>query len=352
MPEAFVATVIGCDTDPIMSSLHDKKGISWEKAISNIFHLKEMFEQINLEDMSQPRITWLLRSDTQMKIVYGDYAYPVKHFFDFWKNLQNQGDEIGWHPHFWNWSERRKCWYPVLNNMKWIENCLNRGYSAICQYFKPMSVRVGFDFQTNYTMRKLADLGILVDFSALPGLKVIGFSISDPPCYYDWEITSPEFYFPSTTDYRRKAEKGENCLKILEMPISLVRVPIYRAIAKYLYHNGMLNLKMGFCGLKIPFKCQQQEPILMARHSRLLRLAIVKKFRIAQQKDCTTYLVSYFHPEDLGNIRAPEGIRSLSNFKKNLLFILKTSKKYDMPVKFLTATEAAKEYISKMHTST
>jgi len=90
----------------------------------------------------------------------------------------------------------------------------------------------------------------------------------------------------------------------------------------------------------------------MARHSRLLRLAIEKKFKEAQQKDCTTYLISYFHPEDLGNMRAPEGVRSLSNFKKNLLFILKTSKKNDIPVKFLTATEAAREYISKKHTST
>lgn len=351
MPKKYVAIIIGCDTDPIMHSLNIKKGISWEEVINNIINLKKMFDQINFEDMSQPRITWLLRSDTQMEIVYGDYAYPIKRFFNLWKKFHDQGDEIGWHPHFWNWSERRKCWYPVLNNLKWIEKCLSRGYSAFSQYFKPTSVRVGFDFQSNFTIKKLADLGLVVDFSALPGLKVIGFSISDPPCYYNWEVTSSKFYFPSTTDYRRKAEKGEECLNILEMPISLVRVPIYRAITKHLYHNIMLNLKMGLSGFSIPFKCQQQEPILMVRHSQLLRLAIEEKFRKAQQNDCTAYLISYFHPEDLDKVCAPEGVRSLSNFKKNLLFILKTSKKYDIPVKFLTATKAAREYISIMDTN-
>ena len=49
---------------------------------------------------------------------------------------------------------------------------------------------------------------------------------------------------------------------------------------------------------------------------------IEEKLREAQQKDCTTYLIFYFHLEDLGNMRAPEGVHSLSNFKKNLLFIL------------------------------
>ena len=352
MPEAFVNIIIGSDTDPIIHSLHDKKGIYWENVINNIFNLKEMFDQINFENALQPRITWLLRSDTQMKLIYGDYAYPVKRFFNIWKKFNDQGDEIGWHPHFWNWDERRKCWYPVLKNPKWIELCLTRGYSALCQYFRPKSVRIGFSFQTNYVMRKLADLGLLVDFSALPGLKIFAFSQTDPPWHYDWEITPPEFYFPSATDYRRKAEKGEDSLKILEMPISLVRVPFFRAVAKYLYHNIMFNLKMGFSGFATSFLSQCWEPILIARHSRFLRLAIEEKFREAQLKDCVTYMLSYFHPEDLGNIRAPEGVRSLSNFKKNLHFITKTSKKYNISVKFLTATEAAREYISRMQTST
>lgn len=347
-----MAIIIGCDTDPIFHSLHDKTGISWEMVINNILKLKEMLDQMNFDDMFQPRTTWLLRSDKQMKIIFGDYAYPVKRFYDLWKNFQNQGDEIGWHPHFWNWSERRKCWFPDLSNLKLIDECLNRGYSAFCKYFRPTSVRIGFGFQSNYIMRKLADLKLLVDFSAFPGLKVFSFYNSDPPWYYDWGITPPEFYFPSTTDYRRKAKKGEDCLKILEMPISLVRVPIYRAIAKYLYHNTMFNLKMGFSGFVTSFKSHSWEPILMARHTRHLRLAIEEMFREAHQNDCTVYMTSYFHPEDLGNIRAPEGVRSLSNFEKTLIFILKTSIKYGIPVKFLTATEAAREYISRMQTST
>ena len=349
MPEDSVAIVIGSDTDPIMPSLHNKTEITWDAVITNIFKLKNMIDQVNFGSTSQPRITWLLRSDTQMKLVFGDYAYPVNQYFDIWQNLHKQGDEIGWHPHFWNWSEPRNCWYPVLHNLRWIEACLEQGYSAISKYFKPTSVRVGFDFHSNYTMRKLADLEIIVDFSALPGLKVYGFTISDPPCYHDWEITQPDFYVPSLSDYRRSVINGESSLKILEMPISTIKVPIHKAIVKYLYHNAMYNLNMGFSGFVIPFKCQQLAPVQISYHSRYLRSTIETKFREAKQKECVTYLLSYFHPEDLGYVRTSEGIRCLNNFKKNLQFILKMSLKYQIPARFLTATEAAREYMSSLN---
>ena len=68
-------------------------------------------------------------------------------------------------------------------------------------------------------MNTFGELGIEVDISAFPGLKI-------PPDgkqraisnFYDWYDTPSEPYYPSIEDYRRPAKKNEKSCSVLEVP--------------------------------------------------------------------------------------------------------------------------------------
>ncbi|GAH27279.1 unnamed protein product, partial [marine sediment metagenome] len=84
-------------------------------------------------------------------------------------------------------------------------------------------VRTGWNFHNNLTMRKLQDLKVPIDFSALSGVKRFGISDRRGSSFINdcnWEITPDKPYFPSEKDYRRAAIEGESALNVLEVPIT------------------------------------------------------------------------------------------------------------------------------------
>src|SRR5438477_3209285 len=78
---------------------------------------------------------------------------------------------------------------------------------------------MGWDDHNNRTYRALEDLGIVVDFSAVPGLRTFTGS---PPTrgenFFDWHSSPRAPYRPSRVDYRRAAQKGETASQLLEVP--------------------------------------------------------------------------------------------------------------------------------------
>jgi len=341
-----VIVIIGCDTDPDRNpkggEIRGGEEI-WEGVTKGIPELKEMFSSFVSNDNPYPSITWLLRSDEQMNKLYNDYAYPVGYFKDMWQSFERDGDEIGWHPHLWDWSDKHGWWYPQLDDNKWTNTCLNNGYNAITKHIRITSVRTGWDFQSNFIMKKLNDLDIIADFSALPMQKAIVFESKNPPYRFDWRITTEKFYHPSTVDYRRAAKTGEESLKILEMPVSLTPITLSRAINKFLYHNFRYFLNKKLARPLIPYSFHRKELMRITKNPLLFKPGVESKFKESKVENCAKYIITYFHPNEL--LRAD--LFSIENFEKNLKCLLHTSQKYDVPFRFLTATKAANEYLTR-----
>lgn len=348
MDNREIIVIIGCDADndynPKGNWVHKDENI-WDGIEIGIPKLKEICNSlVQTRDDSYPNLTWLLRSDKQMDLLYNDYAYPVNHFLDVWRSLSKDGDEIGWHPHMWDWDEIHKQWYPRLDNDKLTNECLEAGYKAISKHFKPTSCRTGWDFQSNNIFEKLVELGIKVDLSGLPGQKQILYQDSPIPYLYDWKSTTERFYFPSKTDYRISSTSKE-CLNILEMPLSLTPIPPLRAFAKFAHHNIRHNLNQPFSKPVIASNFTLTEIMRIAKHPELFKRGVDKKFKDSRIRNSTEYIITYFHPHELlGN-----GLFSISNFEANLKYISDMSDKYGIPYRFLTATQAAEEYLTRTH---
>lgn len=350
MDDREIIIIIGCDVDndynPKGNRVHENENI-WDGITFGIPNLKEIFNSLTqTRDDPYPNLTWLLRSDKQMDMLYNDYAYPVSHFLDMWRSLNKDGDEIGWHPHMWDWDNIRKQWFPHLDDDKWTNECLEAGYKAISKYFKPTSCRTGWDFQSNNIFEKLVELGIKVDLSGLPGQKQILFQNSPTSHLYDWKPTTEEFYFPSKSDYRISST-SKKCLNILEMPLSLTPIPTLQAYAKFVHHNVRHNLNQPFSKPVIAYNFKLTEIMRITKHPKLFKRGVNKKFKDSKIRNSTEYIITYFHPHELlGN-----GLFSISNFEANLKCISDMSGKYGIPYRFLTATQAAEDYLTQTHQS-
>lgn len=339
-----VVIITCCDTDPTLVLNqkridYDKKEQIWSGVTEGIPKLKEIFDSLGGKyDDQYPKITWLLRSDEQMKVFYDDYAYPVKRFESLWKSCKRQGDEIGWHPHLWDWNDKINCWYPQLENLKWVNKCLDNGYKNFIKHFSPTSVRTGWNFQSNFVMKKLNDIGITVDLSAIPGEVSISSKFGPhPPAYINWDTTKEENYYPSVNDYRRPAKKDEDSLEILEMPISSAPISFFWSVNVYLYNKIFLYLKYRYG--KSNFK--RHMDMRPTKHPRFFIPGIKRKFKESRDKEHPVYLISYFHPDELLN---KTGLFSITNFESNLKSIFEISERYRVSFRFLTATKAAEEY--------
>ena len=335
-----VIIIICCDTEPdqpeyggMSYDTHIGKH-TWRGIEEGIPKAKEIGNSIEDVEGRNAKITWFIRSDEQMNELYGDPAWMVKNFMDLWRGLKHDEDEIGWHPHLWRWNERIKSWYPELENASWIENCLEQGYNRFPKQFKLISCRMCWNFHNNVTMNKMNELELTVDISALPGQKSIrpGYE-SAYSTYYDWEITREDPYFPSQSDYRREANVNEHSLNILEIPVTNFQIPLPWQIKRVL--KKMLRPNEGTpIGTKSAMKT--------VGHHHFFKLGARKKFLESKENNCTTFLVSYFHADEL---LVEKRFSSLSNFKHNLKFLAEASKKYGVPFRFLTAKEAAEEVL-------
>lgn len=299
--------LIGCDTDPVVGP--DQQGIFskenvWNDTIRSVIKLKEEIEIFEDLKGNSPKITWYLRSDQQINMIWGDWCYPVREYASTWNEFEKSGDEIGWHPHLWRLNVMRKIWYQEINDDDWIYHCLENGYHAISKIFRIKSVRMGWDFHNNNTMNQLQSFGVHYDLSAIPGIKNSGVDNN----IFDWE-NAPKFpYFPSKNDYKREESNRSNNLEVMEIPISTYSIPFYLRV--------LTRKKIMAANI--------------AKHPLFFRNTFKTIFKNNYED---SFLSMYFHPSD---INEEKKLFSLRNFKRNLKNILNVSKKKKFEVWFIT----------------
>lgn len=337
-----VKVIICCDTEPdqpFYGGLDYKVHFGshkWRGIEEGIPEMKEIANSVEDPEGHNAKITWFLRSDDQMKILYDDPAWIVRNFRSLWKELESEGDEIGWHPHLWRWNERIESWYPELEDKGWIENCLEEGFKSFSGEFRLMSSRMCWNFHNNITMNKINELGIAVDISAMPGQKFIKY-VYESAYFpnYDWEGSPEHPYFPSHLDYRREADKNGPPLNILEIPLTNFKISLPWRIKRNL--NKLFKPKGGY-------PLGKRNPLKITGNPDLFKLSVKEKFFESKQRNCSPFLVSFFHADE---VLPGTKNSNLINVKKNFENILEASEKYGVPFRFITAKEAALEFLNE-----
>lgn len=155
-----------------------------------------------------------VRSDYQIKTVYGDYGYLINSNPSLIKSIRQNNGELNWHIHLYE--EKDSEWVPV-DEIRLVSSFQEdlRNVKSIPE-INWQIVRIGECVMNNELMAAINAAGIKIDSTALPGRKR-----DDSEKKLDWLITENLPYHPSALDYRTF---GENSLNVLEAP--MVTIPM------------------------------------------------------------------------------------------------------------------------------
>jgi hypothetical protein len=200
---------ITVDVDNDGMTLEDERNqLSWH-SLEIIPKLAEMIHANGFP------ITWFVRADAQLRDCYGSAGFLLAEHAVLWRSLMNAGDEIGWHPHVYargpdgRYGPERNDG-PIASELRiTFAELKHRGHDFT-------SVRMGEAIGSNAIMQTLADLGLRVDSSALPGRQR-----HDESRCFDWSCSPNMPYWPSRADYRKP---GNPKLPILEVPMTTASV--------------------------------------------------------------------------------------------------------------------------------
>jgi hypothetical protein len=236
--QVIVPIVIGCDTDPDRESLLGPLPagqLQWRGMLEGIPALKRSVAAIADRAGSPPRFTWLLRADEQVRAHHGSFAWALEANRPFLDGLVASGDELGWHPHFWRFDASLKRWHQEIDDSAWQLTMLRDANAALRRAgLTPTSVRMGWTYHTPDTMRALDELGVRVDFSALPGLRTLhatGANNTRSENLYDWFDAPAATYRPARDDHRRAEQGTTSAERILELPTFVARSAFWGLLA-------------------------------------------------------------------------------------------------------------------------
>jgi hypothetical protein len=222
--------LLGCDVDPQLPPVLSTRPTYdvWE-ANARINRLLE------LASNHLPPITWLIRADESVRFAEGDFASGYIYSERLWRRLVDMGHELGWHMHPMSFSQAHSCFeFDPNPSWLWVAN------AALSQHFSINATRTGWNYGSTSLLGALSDLGVIVDFSALPG-NIAWFSLGQSTVCVDWLRCSERAYHPSRDDYQR----GEsNTLPLLEIPIAQFRNSLTGAAKRFVW-----RIRHGCCSV-------------------------------------------------------------------------------------------------------
>ena len=333
----MIYVVIGCDTDPDRDYFVKDiptDNLSWRGMLEGIPRAKDRLQHLVDSDGNPPVFTWLLRADYQIKQIHGGYNYILSSYKEFLLDVEKSGDELGWHPHFWYYDEKRKVWYQNSKDVDWQVEILREAYDAYRDVLPkgPRTVRMGWGYHNNHTFDTLDKLGIEVDISGLPGLRI------DPPGkreplsnYFDWSITPHKLYHPSTVDYRREPRTGENSYSLLEAPNLVARSPFWGMLSGLVLARKMKDIRQIRYALATPayMSTITVKPALFK--------PMLAQIRKNLMNDNRAFYITPLHPDELIDNMHP--VYSLENMEVNMRSILELADIANACVRYIRACD-------------
>ncbi len=328
--------VIGCDTDPDRPGFIENlpvDGLSWRGMLEGIPRAKEKVKSIKDSIGNSPVFSWCLRADYQIKKIHGSYNYILANHKEFLLELEEDGDELAWHPHFWKDDENGK-WYQEVFDLDWQVNMLKEAFAAYQNVLpdRAKSVRMGWDFHNNETFGTLQNLGIKVDFSGIPRLKITPKNKNIRSVnFFDWSLSPNHPYFPALADYRRNAKDNESIFDLLESPNFISKSIIWGTISGLVLAKKMKDIKPLFNALRRPSYW-----INITGKSTLFAPLMDQVKRDFKYRD-KIFFITYFHPDEL--LKNKSSLYSLKNMANNISSLVERVEHYGAHAKFIQARE-------------
>lgn len=295
---------VDVDNDGIALN-NERNELSW-RAIARIPDIKRVFDEFGAV------VTWFVRADDQLRAIYGSAAYLHTEYSGLWRDLATTGDEIGWHPHLYEWDEVR-CAYSVDTDEIRCAMKLRSIHNEL-RALRFDSVRVGEAFHGNALMSALCELGLKVDSTAIPGRRR-----ADSARIFDWSSTPNEPYYPSATDYRVPGKQDQR-LRILEVPLTTMPVRAGYDVAPL---KRYINLTYHHALFKAGFDAHLKDEMRASKES--------------------LYVTTILHPEEVYASPDPHPLYSysLAETRRNLNYMLDAIRAFDSEVRFLRMSDAS-----------
>jgi hypothetical protein len=336
-----VYIVISCDTDPDRAGFLDgipPGGLAWRGASEGIPAVKDLVGGLTDSKGGGPVFTWLLRADDQIRQVHGAYAWFARTHGSLLRALQESGDELGWHPHFWRRETETGRWFQEVEDVDWQVDMLHQAHRDLsaCLPGPPRSVRMGWAYHNNRTYHALEDLGLAADFSAIPGLRTF---TGKPPArgenFYDWYPTPRTPYRPSRADYRRARRGQEGSRRVLEVPSFVSTSRLWALV-------GALQLarKTGDAA-QLWYAVRRPSYYINVTARPVFFAPIVADLRKALRRRDGGPLVfeTHFHPDELVPNRSR--LYNLESVRTNLDSVVRACQSASTPVEFVQACRVA-----------
>jgi hypothetical protein len=314
-----VYVVIGCDTDPDREGFFDgvpppAERLTWRGMTEGIPALKAALRGVRDSAGREPVFTWLLRADEQVRQLEGDYAWAVKSHRALFADLQAGGDELGWHPHFWRRDSASGPWFQEVADLDWQVEMLHQAHRALAASLPGgalRSVRMGWVYHNNRTYAALEQLGVTIDFSAMPGFRTFRGA---PPArgnnLFDWYATPPHPYWPSRSDYRRPPQDAEPAFQVLEVPYFISRSRVWGLIGGLQLARKTRDVGQLWDALRRPTYCIN----LTARPRYFAPLIAALRKAVHGAATGPLVFATGFHPDELLPNRSalydPESVRA------------------------------------------
>ncbi len=338
--EKILYVVIGCDVDPdrryVIKDIPSDK-LSWRGMLEGIPRSHEKLKNLTDSDGNRPVVVWLLRVDHQIKVMQGAYNSILTEHKDFLESLEVAGDELGWHPHFWQFDKNKSVWFQNYKDTDWQKNMLQEAFASFQEIFpgRTKTTRTGWTYHNNYTMKTFGELGVEIDISALPGMKSPPDekqrSISN---FYDWYDSPTEPYYPSIKDYLRPAVNDEKSCTVLEVP-NLTAKSIFWGII-----SGMVLAKKTGSIRQLGYSLAKPRLFPAITCSPKLFKPMLSTIKdILAQKNQLVYATGLHADELIKNVHPAY---SLENMAANIESLLKLAERLNAKLKFIRGCDIKK----------
>ena len=339
LPTVYV--VIGCDVDPDRASLLDgvtAERLAWRGATDGLPAVKEAVRGLTDSRGHGPVFTWFLRADQQVRELCGDYAWFVREHAPLLRSLQQGGDELAWHPHFWRRAPRNGGWTQELDDAAWQVDMLRQAHAAIAAALPgPLhSVRMGWGYHNERTVQALDDLGISVDLSAVPGFRTLTHRrAAIQENLFDWSTTPRTPYRPSRVDYRRPARGAEQAARLLEVPGTVSTSPLWGFVSGAQLARKTKSLAQLWFAVRRPTYAinVSGRPPLFAPLVAELRAALKR------QSGGPAFFVTHSHADEFVPNRSP--LYTLDSVRVNIAALLAACSDAGAAVEFIAAHRIA-----------
>jgi hypothetical protein len=213
-------TILCVDVEPDGRTIDPRVPAEWRGFAQIIEPLDELRAAAS-GSSAQAHLTWLLRMDPQIAMVYGSASWAAERYAPAVESIRRKGDAVGLHLHPWRWIEESGEWIQDFADRHWLDHCLDTSFQAYQRRFgtKCAIFRFGDRWMDNRTLRSLIRRGVRYDLTLEPG--PVGWTYPLASRYRwrfpDCSAAPRQPYKPSAIDFRLRG-------RVRPLPIWMIPV--------------------------------------------------------------------------------------------------------------------------------